>query len=470
MAGSLNTPDVLTQPIAENGDKNTIPSTNDQSLGQMSQSTGFPAICSERIADGGKAPRRADFNGAFNMLSRYIFFKQNGGVETFRADVSTAIGGYPKDAILGYKTSTEFKLVRSLIANNTYNFNTNPEYIDDDTHWETIRFSGTYHPDLFDWKWSDHELDNTPWLRADTFSWQSGSSYGNAYNHLLADIDGKTLQTETIGGITISYYLADDGHKICPESQASNVESIYSATGVAWYYIIDTTNQRFKLPRTQFGVTGLRDTVGNYVAAGLPNITGNLNISSTRRSADGCFSLVQTGGAEGWDGWGSNNMIKITMNAASSNSIYGASSTVQPKATQMYLYFYVGEFTQEAIENTAGLNTELFNGKADTDLNNVTASGKATAVGWGMPDYANAVSLTASDFPYTPTKPGLVIIIGAANTSFFVISVNDVVVWYLQGAPNYYGKSGWVIVDKNDVVTYQATSFDSAKFIPLKGA
>lgn len=138
MAGSLNTPDVLTQPIAENGDKNTIPATNDQSLGQMSQSTGFPEICSERIADGGKAPRRADFNGAFNMLSRYIFFKQNGGIETFRADVSTAIGGYPKDAILGYRTSTAFKLVRSLIANNTYNFNTTPSYIDDGTHWESV--------------------------------------------------------------------------------------------------------------------------------------------------------------------------------------------------------------------------------------------------------------------------------------------------------------------------------------------
>ena len=138
MAGSLNTPDVLTQPIAENGDKNTIPATNDQSLGQMSQSTGFPEICSERIADGGKAPRRADFNGVFNMLSRYIFFKQNGGIETFRADVSTAIGGYPKDAILGYRTSTEFKLVRSLIANNTYNFNTTPSYIDDGTHWESV--------------------------------------------------------------------------------------------------------------------------------------------------------------------------------------------------------------------------------------------------------------------------------------------------------------------------------------------
>lgn len=131
MAGSLNTPDVLTQPIAANGDKNTIPTTNDQSLGLMSQATGFPAICSERIADGGKAPRRADFNGAFNLVSQHHFFLQNGGTETFRQSVSDAIGGYPLGARLWYVNQAgESVIVRSLIQNNTYNFNTDPSYID----------------------------------------------------------------------------------------------------------------------------------------------------------------------------------------------------------------------------------------------------------------------------------------------------------------------------------------------------
>ena len=39
----------------------------------------------------------------------------------------------------------------------------------------------------------------------------------------------------------------------------------------------------------------------------------------------------------------------------------------------MYLYFYVGEFTQTAIEQTAGLNAELFNGKADVDTPSIQA-------------------------------------------------------------------------------------------------
>ena len=37
----------------------------------------------------------------------------------------------------------------------------------------------------------------------------------------------------------------------------------------------------------------------------------------------------------------------------------------------MYLYFYVGNFSQSATEQTAGLNSELFNGKADVNLLNV---------------------------------------------------------------------------------------------------
>lgn len=40
----------------------------------------------------------------------------------------------------------------------------------------------------------------------------------------------------------------------------------------------------------------------------------------------------------------------------------------------MYLYFYVGNYTQTAIKQTAGLNAEMFNDKADTDLANVTSN------------------------------------------------------------------------------------------------
>lgn len=227
------------------------------------------------------------------------------------------------------------------------------------------------HFDLFDHKWADHILNDPSWLRADTFSWQDGGVYKAAYNHLEADITGKGLQSETIAGITIQFYLADDKHKICPANQENNVSAIYAATGVAWYYILDTANKRFKLPRTKYGFTGLRNGVGNYVPESLPNIKGNVNGVSNRSfystpTADGAFYVDNYGNNAfaGGGGIGSNSAL-LHLDASRSSAAYQDGAPVQPPATQMYLYFYVGNFTQSALENTAGLNAELFNGKAD---------------------------------------------------------------------------------------------------------
>lgn len=291
--------------------------------------------------------------------------------------------------------------------------------------------------------WADHLLNDMSWLNADTFSWHSGDVYVAAYEHLASemhtenlyawaeeegrnrytrsatpsvggpvytasgsqvgtvesvgtdyivfngttcprnsggDILGTNAETDTVDDITITFYRADDGHKICLPDQEANVQSLYEKTGVAWYYILDTANKQFKLPRTKHAFTGLRDSVGGYVEAGVPNITGYMtNILSdgydnssktqalTAKTTSTNFYTPQSSGyglrAESW-----------TFDASNSNSIYGNSGTVQPPATQMYLYFYAGNFEQSAVEQTAGLNAELFNGKADRDLKNLPSN------------------------------------------------------------------------------------------------
>ena len=217
---------------------------------------------------------------------------------------------------------------------------------------------------LLDWKFADHQLSDISWLRADTFSWQSGSVYQLVYQHLSEDYTEveEHSENETIAGITIEYYQAVDGHKIVLADQENNVESIYNATGVAWYYILDVEHQRFKLPRTKHNVVGLRDKIGGYVEAGLPdhyhNVRYRKNDNSGYHANGGVSPHIYTG---------SNLQGSYpSLNASQSNSIYGNSDTVQPPATQMYLYFFVGNFTQTAVENTAGLNAELFNRKVDT--------------------------------------------------------------------------------------------------------
>lgn len=270
--------------------------------------------------------------------------------------------------------------------------------------------------------WSDHILNDVSWLRADTFSWQSGDVYVAAYEHLVGDLDtvqklycwlgekmghkyytysespsvGETTtdgdaitsidsygrpvvgaeylnrnpdgdilstQTDTIGDITITYYLAEDGHKICLPDQESNIAALYEATGVAWYYILDTTNRQFKLPRTKWGFTGLRDSVGGYIAPGLPNITGSVtrNLYYDTPTATGSFVQGSTSDTNLRNDGSGEPAGTLSFDASRSSSVYGNSTTVQPPATQMYLYFYVGNFAQSAIEQTAGLNAEMFN-------------------------------------------------------------------------------------------------------------
>lgn len=222
---------------------------------------------------------------------------------------------------------------------------------------------------LFTCQFSDHLINNPSYLRADTFSWHSGTVYTSGYQHLVDDIAGKTAQTETISGTTITFYRADDGHKIVLAAQESNVTAIYNATGVAWYYILDTANTRFKLPRTKYAFAGLRDTVGNYVAPGLPNHTHSplyVQGSTDDTGDQGQYVITDPGVF-----WGTATNQGSTGGVVETG-IYGNSTTVQPPATQMYLYFYVGNTVQDQTTIDIGEITEALNDKADTDLGNVS--------------------------------------------------------------------------------------------------
>lgn len=270
-----------------------------------------------------------------------------------------------------------------------------------------------YRPSLFDFKWADHLVNDPQWLRGDTFSWQDGGVYEAAYNHLVDDIDGKSLTSETIGTTTIQFYLADDGHKICPASEASNVADIFTATGVAWYYILDIVNQRFKLPRAKAlngaivgnGKTiGLTDGTNNY---GLTTyLNGNGDILSNSRSSD-AYNKSLPGKATSNTSISNKTYLGLTTDSAKSGIIAERDNTDQHK----YLYFYVGNFTQTALENTAGLNASLFNDKADIDLSNVPANIGSTAKAYftqiGMPSTTyDSLTLGASGSSYQAPADG----------------------------------------------------------------
>ena len=377
--------------------------------------------------------------------------------------------------------------------------------------------SSNYHPDLFDYKWADHELNDVQWLRADTFSWQSSAVYQAAYQHLANDLpeasygivlqndgtyyryaDGDvtedrnpycwsngtsvyftrqeipsvgdyvyqssyatqtedtiisvgnilpTPETETIAGITISFYTADDGHKICLPDQESNVQAIYAATGVAWYYIIDTTNQRFKLPRAKHNkYTESLSVVGTGNVLGLTNgsVTYGLNSGSTyARLTMGNNAGDNVSSSGGYDA-GYN--VNWKLGVATDPTLSGLTTTSIEQDTDQYkyLYFYVGSFTQSALENTAGITTETLNDKLDLDLGNASASTKQEIAALCFPDFTS------------PTRTGL-----SLNTSYQAESNGYVKISASTGG-DIYSLTSVSIQVSNDNSTFSVVAANAA--------
>ena len=95
--------------------------------------------------------------------------------------------------------------------------------------------------------WSDHLYNDASYLRADNFSWHNSAIYVTAYAKLLEQYNHENSVELTEGDIT--YKLTPDGFRIADASQHDDVRYAYENEDKAWYYILDTENARFKLPR-----------------------------------------------------------------------------------------------------------------------------------------------------------------------------------------------------------------------------
>ena len=274
---------------------------------------------------------------------------------------------------------------------------------------------------LFHHIWTDYQLNRQDWLRGDTFSWQSGTVYTNAYSHLVADISGISSSTETVGSYTITYYQATDGHKIVLADQETTVENIYNESGVAWYYILDTTNTRFKLPRENPAREELIQIVrakGNGKTVGFTDGTDNggtyrLQMTSLSGSAVILLDKNSYGSEVGQTAttdrtWGSSSITAgITTDSTKSGIISSMTDSTSVYKGKKYLYFYIGQFSQSATEQNAGINTELFNGKVDLNAHNLSDAGKSLIAGFGMQsDTCEDLTLLASGSEYTAPANG----------------------------------------------------------------
>lgn len=282
-----NNPTLLAMPLAENGQKNTIPATQAAAgNGLLSQSTGFPPETALPLGAGGKAPTREDFNGAFNLLGGVAFYAQKGW--TFKYDATQAY--YKGCVVIDPADGNRYECIADMPA-------------------------GTIAPS------------------ADT-----GKNYWKGFLDVPIVVSPGMVFAYA-GGSIPSGYLLCDGSAV----SRSTYSSLFSAIGTTYGGGDGSTT--FNLPYITDGrfLEG-SSTAGTKHNAGLPDIIGQLSrpYSGNGNAGTGAFS-GSTGGKSLQIGTSGTTLgpSTFTFNASNSNSIYGSSTTVQPKSlTTRYIIRY----------------------------------------------------------------------------------------------------------------------------------
>ena len=114
-------PDLIPEPFAQSGDKNTIPLERAiaDPVYRASWKAGFPPDTRLPKDVGGEAPDGLDFNGVLNILSQAVVFLQKGNAYQF--DVSMA--PYPIGALV--RSNDNLTTYQSTVPNNSNNPNSN---------------------------------------------------------------------------------------------------------------------------------------------------------------------------------------------------------------------------------------------------------------------------------------------------------------------------------------------------------
>lgn len=217
---------------------------------------------------------------------------------------------------------------------------------------------------LFDTMLKDHVLtyeETYGWALQGTYVYKeavAGSRYGypDFYNKCTSEKDLGTPTETTLGDNTVTLYVNANGHTFYDIADKEAIDAWYNTYGIAWYYGIDTENERVFLPRTKWFIqpTGEITEINTVNEAGLPNITGSIafgpvNTAHKLKTASGAFYSNGTGSAEN-NGYGglTNTNVKAGFQASRSNPIYGNSDTVQPPSINQLLYICVGNTNVES--------------------------------------------------------------------------------------------------------------------------
>ena len=304
--------------------------------------------------------------------------------------------------------------------------------------------------------------------------------------HLL---DGALLQygiyKEFIDYIADLYTANPDANYFTTEALWQQSVTTY---GVCGKFVYDSVANTVRLPKVTGIIEGTTDAsaLGDLIEAGLPAMTtgtaGGHNHSYTRyASLNGAYTAAYNNGCLGGTGdstsWNGDHTHTI-------NTGVRTTDTVQPQTIKAFYYIVIANSTKTEIQSDIDEITTDLNGKADTDLTNVTNKLSNNFLEKLTPDWDNRISMGLPEYPISTTantftcpSSGYISVHGNRSTAGYTLSVMINSIAYGQ-APAYSSLfyDGFFMVNKGDVIkfitdsTSQTWDVTRQFFIPMKGA
>lgn len=106
--------------------------------------------------------------------------------------------------------------------------------------------------------------------------------YPDFYAQVVKEYNEST-ETETVNEVTVK--VNSNGHKFYDIADKTAIDEFYNSLGSAWFYGVDTENERIFLPRDKyFAVNGVAPVVGNGMTLGFTDGTNNAGLSANSES------------------------------------------------------------------------------------------------------------------------------------------------------------------------------------------
>ena len=289
---STNIPAKIPLPFANSASstyKNTIPTASQIGItnGKASLTDGFPPLTFQAISSGGIPPFGADFNGILNEITAIQQWQNAGGFFPYDSAFSTAVGGYPKGAIL--QAAAFGGLWISTAENNT----TNPDT--GGAGWSSLAFEGTQAITV-----TTADVTVTQLQSAYPVLIVSGTLTGNRNLILPAVVGEWIIQNNTTGAYTLtgktasgtgvtlaqsqSTYIYGDGTNIY-FADSSKVASFNGRVGSISLTALDVTNALGYTP--QNATTGLGSSSQSWIQMTLGSGTNQRLTNTTYTNSTG---------------------------------------------------------------------------------------------------------------------------------------------------------------------------------------